>query len=290
MEPKLMPPPQEPSAQIDDRPIGRILVEMGKLRASDAPRVFKYQRAKGLRFGEAACKLRLVSREDVQYALSVQFNFPYLNGARSRLSPEIGAAHNPFDAHSETLRDLRTQLLQHWFGEHRQLAIISTRPGDGRSYLSANLAVMFAQLGEKTLLIDADLRSPRQHSIFGITGGRGLAHMLNRGLKLESVEKVPYFENLSILPAGTTPPNPLELLSRAELRDVLAEAGRCYSVVLIDTAAGMRGADARIVAARAGGALMVARRQHTRLDEMQQLHGAASSYGTRIVGTILNEY
>jgi protein-tyrosine kinase len=291
MEPKLITGAGEPrAAKVEDRTIGRILIEMGKLHPNDAPRVFKFQRAKGIRFGEAARKLRLVSNADVQYALALQFNFPYSNGAQTRLSPEIAAAHSPFDAQSEAMRDLRTQLLLHWFGGHRHLAIISARPGDGRSYVAANLAVMFAQLGEKTLLVDADLRAPRQHAIFGLANGRGLAHLLNRGPGLEIVDKVPYFENLSVLPAGATPPNPLELLSRSELPAMLAEAGERFSVVIIDTAAGVRGADARIVAARAGGALLVARREHSTVAELLQLQGGAGSYGVQIVGSILNQY
>ncbi len=289
-EPTLGPVIQESRPTgIDDRTIGRILVDMGKLRPTDAPRVFKLAREKGLRFGEAARKLRLVSEADVQYALSVQFNFPYLNGARGSLSPELSAAYEPFDAQAEALRSLRTQLVLHWLTpKRRTVAIVSPHARDGRSYLAANLAVMFAQLGEKTLLVDADLRAPRQHRIFGLANRRGLAHVLNGGFGIECAEPVQYFDNLSVLAAGTAPPNPLELLSRQELAALLAEAARRYRVVILDTAAAERGADSMVVAARAGGALLLARENHTRGPELQRLHAAVSSCSTRVVGTVLN--
>ena len=151
---------------VNDRQIGRILVDMGKLKAKDVGRVFALHREKGLRFGEAARKLRLVKDADIEYALSVQFNYPYLKPGQSALGRDLIVAHDPFEGQAEILRDLRTQLLLHWVnGERKVLAIVSPNTGDGRSFVAANLAVVFAQLGEKTLLVDADLRFPRQHRI-----------------------------------------------------------------------------------------------------------------------------
>ncbi len=279
------------TAEIDERSIGRILRDMGKLKPRDEARVFHLHRAKSIRFGEAARQLRLVSEADIRYALSVQFDLPYVYGAPGGLSQELVAAHNPFDRQLEALRDLRTQLLLHWFGpDRKRLAIVSTDPGDGRSYVAANLAVLFAQLGTRTLLIDSDLRFPRQHRIFRLMAGRGLAHALHgRGMN-GSAEKVPYFENLFVLAAGAVPPNPSELLSRPELPALFAEAARLYSVVLIDTPAGMRGSDAQMVAARAGGALLVARHNRSRLGPLRQLHDAIARGGAQFAGCVLNKF
>jgi len=277
------------TVEIDERTIGRILRDMGKLSPADEPRVFRLHREKSIRFGEAAYRLRLVSRADIQYALSVQFGLPYVYGAHGGLSEELVAAHDPFDPQLEALRDLRTQLLLHWFSqERRTLAVISTEPGDGRSYIAANLAVLFAQLGERTLLIDADLRFPRQHRIFRLMPGRGLAHALYaRGMNGDA-EKVPYFENLFVLSAGAVPPNPSELVSRPGLAALLNESARRYSVVLIDTPAWARGSDAQLIAARAGGALLVARHNRTRLGPLRQLQGAIVRGGALIAGSVLN--
>lgn len=279
------------TVEIDERTIGRILRDMGKLKPADEPRVFRLHREKSIRFGEAAYRLRLVSRADIQYALSVQFGLPYVYGAHGGLSEELIAAHDPFDPQLEALRDLRTQLLLHWFSqERRMLAVISTDPGDGRSFIAANLAVLFAQLGERTLLIDADLRFPRQHRLFRLMAGRGLAHALNARGMTANAEKVPYFESLFVLSAGAVPPNPSELLSRGELASLLEQAARHYSVVLIDTSAAARGSDAQLVAARTGGALLVARQDRTRLDQLQQLQGAMARVGAQVAGAVLNRY
>ena len=274
---------------VDDRPIGRILVDMGKLKAKDVGRVFALHREKGLRFGEAARKLRLVKDADIEYALSVQFNYPYLKPGQSALGRDLIVAHDPFEGQAEILRDLRTQLLLHWVnGERKVLAIVSPNTGDGRSFVAANLAVVFAQLGEKTLLVDADLRFPRQHRIFGITDGVGLAHVLRGRAGIEAGERIAYFDNLTVLAAGAAPPNPLELLSRAELPGLFAEARKNFTVVVVDTPASARGSDAQVVSARADGVLMVARQNQTKVMDLERLRRTVAACNVQVVGTVLN--
>jgi chain length determinant protein tyrosine kinase EpsG len=277
-EPLLESERRSAAGSVDDRPIGRILVDMGKLKPKDVGRVFALHREKGIRFGEAARKLRLVKDADVEYALSVQFNYPYLKPGQGALGRDLVVAHAPFDAQAEILRDLRTQLLLHWVnGEQKVLAIVSPNTADGRSFLAANLAVVFAQLGEKTLLVDADMRFPRQHRIFGITDGVGLAHVLRGRAGIEAAERVAYFDNLTVLTAGAAPPNPLELLSR-----------KTFSVVLVDTPASARSSDAQVVAARADGALMVARQNQTKVAELDRLRRTVAACSVPVIGTVLN--
>lgn len=279
---------RDPGVNLEDRTIGRILVDMGKLRPRDADRVFTMHRELGMRFGEAARKLNLVKDADIQQALSVQFNYPHLNARQSVLSPELIAANAPFQAQAEALRDLRTQLLLHWANPERKvLAIVSVSAGDGRTFVAANLAVVFAQLGEKTLLIDADLRQPRQHRLFG-HGGPGLAQALSGRSGLQLAERVSYFENLWLLPAGATPPNPLELLSRPEFPKLLAEARKQFTIVIVDTPASLRGSDARLIAARSDGVLAVVRQDRTRIADLEALCRAASASGVPVAGTIFN--
>jgi receptor protein-tyrosine kinase len=276
-------------AGVDERPIGRILVDMGKLKPKDVDRVWALHREKGMRFGEAARKLMLVKEEDVQQALSVQFNYPYLRTGQSVLAPELVAAHAPFDPQAETLRDLRTQILLNWAtGERKVLAVVSPDAGDGRSFLAANLAVVFAQLGEKTLLVDADLRRPRQHRLFGHGTGPGLAQTLAGRAGIEAAERVSYFDNLWLLAAGVAAPNPMELLSRLTFPALLNEARKQFKIILLDTPANARGADARIAASRSDGALVVTRQHRTRMSELQRLCRAMRGGGAPVVGTVLN--
>ena len=280
---------QARGATLEERPIGRILVDMGKLKPADVDRVFALHRERGMRFGEAARNLRLVKEADVEQALSIQFNYPYLRAGQGALSAELIAAHEPFDPQAEAMRDLRTQLLLHWMSlDNKVLAIVSPEPGDGRSYLAANLAVVFAQLGENTLLIDADMRRPRLHRLFGHGNGPGLAQVLAGRVGIDAAEPVSYFDGLSLLSAGAAPPNPLELLSRQTLGTLLDEARKRYKVVLIDTPASTRCSDARITCTRADGALIVARRDRTRLADLERLCRILRTSGVKMAGTVLN--
>ncbi len=280
---------RESSGSIEDRTIGRILVDIGKLKHKDTDRVFALHRDKGLRFGEAARKLGLVKDVDIKYALSIQFNYPYLKPGQAVLGPELIVAHNPFDVQSEVLRDLRTQLLLQWLSPERKVvAIVSPGAKDGRSYLAANLAVVFAQLGEKTLLIDADLRCPRQHRIFGLANAPGLAQVLSGRIGIENAERIPYFESLAVLPVGAVPPNPLELLSRREFPGLLGEARKKFTIVIVDTPASVRSSDARIISARADGVLMIARQDRTKISDLERIRHATTACGVPIVGIVMN--
>jgi receptor protein-tyrosine kinase len=277
------------TGRLEARTIGRILVDMGRLTERDVHRVFKLQRKHGMRFGEAARRLKLVGDDDIEYALSIQFDYPYLAQDQGALGPELVTAHDPFDGQSEVIRDLRTQLLMQWGAANRKvLAVVSPDSRDGRSYLAANLAVAFAQLGERTLLVDADLRVPRQHRVFGLPDGRGLAQVLTGRGGLEDAESVPYFEGLSVLAAGTAPPNPLELLTREAFARLLTRARNAFSVVVVDTAAVARGADAKVVAARSDGVLLLARRDRTRLADLENLRRVVDGCGVQVVGAVMN--
>ena len=144
-------------------------------------RILQFQKEQDLRFGEAGMQLGLLTEQDILYALSLQFDYPYLSGPGRPVSDEVVVAYRPFSAEGERLRSLRSQLQLRWFdeaGKRTALAIVGTRRGEGRSHLAANLAVTFAQAGERTLLIDGDLRTPRQHKLFKIENQMGLSNLL----------------------------------------------------------------------------------------------------------------
>src|SRR5262249_10616912 len=142
------------------------------------------------------------------------------------------------------------------------LAVVSPCRGEGRSYLAANLAVVFSQLGERTLLIDADMRTPRQHVMFNLENRAGLSTILSGRADMQVIEHIVPLLDLSIMPSGPVPPNPQELLGRPLFRKLLADVAQEFDIVILDPPAGNANADAQTVAARAGGALMVARRHH----------------------------
>jgi len=280
-----------PGLQSADRSIGRILLDAGKLKAGDAERALHFAREKGIRFGEACLQLRLVTQTDIDAALSRQFDYPYLRPGEANLSEELVAAYHPFSEHVEALRALRTQLLLRWFtSERKVLAIVSPTRGDGRSYLAANLAIVFSQLGERTLLIDADMRDARQHELFRLSNQLGLSAMLSGRVDGSCTERVEHFANLSVVTAGATPPNPLELVSRPEFRDLLGQESANFDVVLIDTPAASTSSDAQAIAARAGGALVLAREDKSRIEALSLLTRSVQSTRAEVVGCVMSRF
>jgi len=282
-----------PATARASRSLGAALVDAGKLRIEDVERILRLQREKNLRFGDAAIRLRLVKQADIDYALSRQFDFPYLLPGESDVSQEVIAAYVPFTPQVEALRALRSQLMLRWFDTdplHRALAIISAERKEGRSFLAANLAVVFSQLGERTLLIDADLRNPVQHRLFGLDNRVGLSEVLSGRAGPETVIPIPSLAKLSVLPAGATPPNPHELLARSPLPHLLQQLAPQVDVMLLDSPASEDAADAQHIVVRAGAALIVARKNAARMWRVQGVSDTVSQARATIVGAVLNDY
>lgn len=273
------------------RRVGQLLIDSGKLSPKDAERVVDYQHQQNLRFGDAALKLGVISEADLHHALAHQFDYAYLTPGDGHFSPDLVAAYQPFSLQVERLRALRGQLMLRWFSNgHKALAITGIHPGDGASYLAANLAIVFSQLGERTLLIDADLRHPRQHTLFNLGHRPGLSDMLVGRANASAITRLPNLLNLSVLTAGTVPPNPAELLSRAETPHKLSDFAEQYDVILIDTSAAEASADAIMVAARTQGSLLVLRQDRSQLATAASFKAHLLSAGASLVGTVLNQY
>lgn len=283
--------PQDPQAA-RERHIGALLVDSRKLSVEDAERVLRFQKEKGLRFGEAAVKLGLLTDSDIQQALSKQFDYPVVLPGESNLSNELVAAYEPTSKQVEAFRALRSQLMLRWFTQNngpRALAIVSSERGAGRSYVAANLAIVFSQLGERTLLVDGDLRHPRQHKLFGLPNTHGLSTVLSERVE-EAIQRVPGLVDLSVITSGPVPPNPQELLSRLSFTKQLEKAALDFDVVIIDTSPVGQFADAQTVAVRAGGALVVARKDRTRLATLRDVGDRLKHATARVVGVVVNEH
>jgi protein-tyrosine kinase len=277
------------------RSLGAILIDGGQLTPEDAERILLYQKEHNLRFGEAAMRLGLISEADIQYALSRQFAYAYLRtkpGEPRPLSEDLVAAYQPFSPRVEQLRAIRSQLMLRWFdrSEERQvLTIVGAERGEGRSYLAANLAIVFSQLGERTLLVDADLREPSQHYLFHLENQVGFSTLLAGRSREEGIVRIPDLAGLSVLPAGPTPPNPLELLNRLNFDEFMIQAKGAYDVVIVDTPALSSGEDAAMIAVRTGAALAVARSGSTRVADFANLVQGLMDAGVAVVGSVLNQ-
>lgn len=271
--------------------MGRTLLEMGKINPEDAEKVLRMQKEQGLRFGEAAQRLGLINEADIQQALARQFDYPYLSSGSGKFPVELVAAYQPFNPQVETLRAVRSQLMLRWFATGRKaLAVVGVNSGEGASFLAANLAVVFSQLGEHTLLVDANLRGPRQHEIFDLKGKQGLSDVLAGRAGLDAIAKIDSFVDLSVLPAGTLPPNPQELVSRASFGDLNENLMSRFDTILYDAPAFSVGSDALAIASKVGGVLLVARMNKTRLADIQLMNEQLSCSGAEVVGTVLVDF
>jgi chain length determinant protein tyrosine kinase EpsG len=275
-----------------NRSIGAILVDTGRLGLDDVERILHMQRERGIRFGDAAVELGLLTIADIQFALARQYDYPYLLPGQGEVSEELVAAYEPFSHKVEALRALRSNLMVRWLtgaNEQRILAVVSPGRGDGRSYLAANLAVVFSQLGERTLLIDADLRRPRQHLLFNLDDRSGLSTILSHRAQADEIKRIPSFVDLSVLCAGPVPPNPQELLGRPAFAGLLQDMAKDFDVILIDTPPTNDFADVQTIALRARGALLLARVRQTRTSDLRNLAATLAQSGVTVVGSVLNE-
>ena len=271
--------------------IGRLLIQQGKISTDDIDKILVAQEKYGLQFGDAAVKLGLITEVDVRQVLALQFNYPYLQNDQGNYSSELVAAYQPFSPQVEALRALRSQLMMRWFNEsNKALAIVTANAKEGGSYLAANLAVMFSQLGERTLLVDANMRDPRQQIIFNIKENRGLSDIIAGRAGLDVVNQIEFFDELSIVTAGTIPPNPQELLNRASFTYFMNQAASQYDVVIVDTPPATESADAQAIVARCGGALLVSRLNNTRLADITEVRNQIAVTGARVVGAVINDF
>ncbi|KAF3998019.1 chain length determinant protein tyrosine kinase EpsG [Glaciimonas immobilis] len=271
-----------------DANIGSMLVKQGKITHEQAERVRHLQNEEGLRFGDAAIRLGLVCASDIQQIRAHQLDYPFHAVNSGTYPPPLTAASQPFSAEVEMLRNLRDQLMQRWFATgHKKLAIVTVNPGDGTSMLAANLSVVFSQLGNPTLLVDANLRHPRQHKIFSLDGRRGLSEALAGHAGLDLLIRAETFLDLSILPAGSSVPNPQQLLNRSAFGVLNERLCDCFDIILYDTPAFLSATDCLTIASRAGGALLVVRKNHTRVADLTVFSGQLRRSGTEIVGSVM---
>jgi len=275
------------------RAIGTILIEQGRLNSHDVEEIQRFANAHGVRFGEAAVQLKRITERDIESAIAQQYNYPILaRGGESGVADDVIAAYMPQSEVVEPLRALRSQIILRWFNNasRRVLAVTSAERGDGRSWLAANLATMFAQLGERTLLIDADMRHPRQHRMFNIENSVGLSALLTGRAGREIARRIHPQLRLFVLPAGIIPPNPQELLARPVFDVILDHFAAQFSLVILDTPAACETADAQILAANAGNAVMIARRNCTPQAKLLAAMEMFTDTGVNVIGSVINEH
>jgi protein-tyrosine kinase len=284
--------PFSPSSPADES-IGDIIRRTNNLSPDQVEQVLAHQKQTGGRFGESAVALGLANRNDVLWALSQQFHYPYSHAQNPNVSTELVVANDPFSEVAEAFRDLRSQLMSSAFENNqikRALAVVSPDTNDGKSFFAANLAVTFSQLGGRTLLMDADMRTPRLDRIFGIESNTGLSGILAGRSETNVIRPISELPSLYVLPVGVPPPNPLELVQRPAFKMLMCELVAKFDYIIVDTPAATHGADARVIAGACGMAVMIGRKNTSSLRSMGELANAIKKQSAQLVGVVTNDF
>lgn len=215
------------------------------------------------------------------------FNQTTLPPNSEAIDPEVFVAFKTEGEDVEEYRALKNQLALRWFKDNKSLLFTSTRANQGASQVVANLAIMFAQSGYRTLLIDAHIRQPSQHQLFRLNNTLGLSDKLARRAKTDVVHTISNFPHLNLLTAGTSIPNPLELLGR---QNIWAEFEQDYEVVLIDAPAAMEYSDAQYIASQVGGGVIVARNDETRIKDLEKVKAQFATARAETIGVVLTDF
>ncbi|WP_176256847.1 polysaccharide biosynthesis tyrosine autokinase [Derxia lacustris] len=275
-----------------EKPLGRILKELLGLSDEQLAEISRHQAEQGIRFGEAAIALNYARSEDVLWAVAQQFQYHYTPAKSTpSIHAELIVATAPFSDEAEKFRAFRTQLMLGATATSKRpvISVASLDSGDGKTYFAANLATSFSQLGARTLLIDANMRAPRLHSLFGCETDSGLSAALLKGrLHTDDIVGLPYLPNLFVLPAGSIPPNPLELLQRPELARLIDVAQERFDHVIIDTPAASLGADARVITVECSNCLVMTRKGVTRAGALKNFLNDLKRDGPASLAAILN--
>lgn len=203
---------------------------------------------------------------------------------------KVVTIRQPRSSNAEAFRMLRTNL-QFSAIDHplRTLMIASASPQEGKSLISANIAVAMAQSGKRVVLVDADLRRPTQHSLFELRNSVGLTTILfDAALHLEDVLQNTTVDNLRVITSGPIPPNPSEILGSKRMGNLIEALQEQADIVIFDSPPIMAAADAPVLATRLDGVLLVIVYGRTRRGLARRSHDALSAVGATVLGVVLN--
>ncbi len=207
------------------------------------------------------------------------------------MSPQVPliTLTDPRSAAAEAYRTLRTNLTFTGLDKPIEtLVITSPGPNEGKSVTLANLAVTMAQGERRTIVVDADLRRPMLHQIFGVSNGRGLTTMF---VEPEALENPPLVEtgveNLWLLPSGPLPPNPADLLGSRRMEEIIAALRARADILLFDAPPVVAVTDAAVLGMKVDGVLLVVASGRTRRDDVQRARELLERAHVRIIGAVL---
>ncbi|MDZ5710904.1 CpsD/CapB family tyrosine-protein kinase [Jeotgalibacillus haloalkalitolerans] len=191
---------------------------------------------------------------------------------------------------SEQFRTIRTNIKFSAIDQTiKSIVITSSEAEEGKSTVAANLAVVFAQEGKKTLLIDADLRKPTVQYTFNLMNTTGLTSVLSHQVSFGQAVHKTHLSELDVLTSGPIPPNPSELLSSRAMENLMKEVKEEYDMVIFDSPPVIIVTDAQLLANQCDGSILVVRSNHTDKEKVMKAKELLNSANTRILGAVLND-
>ncbi|HEX3397423.1 MAG TPA: CpsD/CapB family tyrosine-protein kinase [Steroidobacteraceae bacterium] len=282
-----------------------------KMSAEAVEKVFEVMERTGMSFADTAVHLGFIREQDrlgeerdgeqaqaglietmiARQRLSARRDIVVHEGQEVTPGPQLQVAFEAANPRSEKMRALRTELLLLNETAHSTnvVVIMSPSSGEGRSQLCAELALSFAQLGRRTLLLDADMRSPHQHVLFRAPNQFGLSQAISQNAKpfLHPVKGV---ARMYLLTAGLVPSNPLELLSDGRFQKLLNDWRSNYEFVIIDTPPVCRFADALAVATIAGRVIILSRAKLTSYKSTREMLRRLETTRAQILGGVISHF
>ena len=215
------------------------------------------------------------------------------------MGKEIIVVENPKSPEAEMFRNLRTNIqFMNADSEKKVMVVTSTIPGEGKSYVSANLAAAFAQLDKKVLIIDTDMRKGRQYTIFNLRPRPGISNFLSGVVEQDFVgekEDIRNYiqetdiENLYLIPAGNVPPNPSELLVSTKMKAIIDDLLQAFDIIIFDVPPCLIVTDALILARLVDFTIIVSAQNTTKIENLKRAKLAIENVGGKVAGVVLNK-
>ncbi|MDW4099689.1 tyrosine-protein kinase [Staphylococcus saprophyticus] len=209
---------------------------------------------------------------------------------KKKMIPPLYVNDKPKSTISEKFRGIRSNIMfSNAKEEISSVLVTSEKPSSGKSTISANIAVTYAQTGYKTLIIDGDMRKPTQHYIFDLPNNSGLSNLIiNKTTYSDSIKET-RVENLAILTAGPTPPNPSELIASEQFNDIYIELLRHYDFIIIDTPPVNTVTDAQVYAQTVGNCILVIDAEKNNKNEVKKAKDLLIKADGKLLGAVLNK-
>lgn len=215
------------------------------------------------------------------------------------MKSELVVANSPKSPEAEMFRSLRTNIqFMNADSEKKVMQITSTAPGEGKSYVAANLATAFAQINKKVLIIDVDMRKGRQYSLFNLNPRPGISNYLSGVVdsdfsldkdNIESYIQPTDIENLFVITSGSVPPNPSELLVSNKMSKAIDRLMDKFDIVIFDAPPSLIVADALIISRLVDFNLIVCAQNITKMEDLSKAKNAIENVNGKVAGIILNK-